>query len=470
MRRLLAVIAVLANLLTYSNASATAQIKPKIGIACSKINSTYKVEQQKLICTKKNGNLLWVVQKPNPQTTSTAPVSTNSSDFTKNLNQEWGECAPVTSGQVGWVIGLAADGKTLSYLQCQQVKTSPVQYKNEWVVPTGSALINQNTKEPISGSGILPQNQSTTPPAPSPSPTPTPILTYPDGSGNPNPPIYPETDASRAIQKIIDSAELSNSTNKTDIETIIEPGGINGPYVSIAEEGTRAALNFYSSIGLNIPAAKITLVLGRSHDWSADTLNTLAPNALPADFPLTGGFTLTCCNVIYTNLVTGTIHSGNPPVDIDLSHVIETSDWAADFAHETFHVFQSSYPTNLHTDFPIWMSEGSAQLFGYMTAVKMSDGKITYNQEIEKYLDWQHDAQPMCSGPIAQMQSPCDYTQGMFVVEYFVSKYGISGLEKLLHHSDGPTFQQQFMSATGDSLEDFYKSADAELEERGWEK
>ena len=174
--------------------------------------------------------------------------------------------------------------------------------------------------------------------------------------------------------------------------------------------------------------------------------------------------------VIYTNLVSGTIHTPNPDPNADLTHVIETSDWAADFAHETFHVFQNAYPTNLPNSFPLWVGEGSAQLFGYMTGALLSQGKLTYNQEIEKYLDWQHGTQSTCTGPVEFMQAPCNYTQGLFVTEYFVSKFGISGFEKLLHGSFGAPFEQQFANATGESLSQFYADANAELAARGWEK
>ena len=291
---------------------------------------------------------------------------------------------------------------------------------------------------------------------------------YPAGSGNPNPPKYTETDASKYIQKLIDTTNLSKSTNKTKVTFIVEPSSSsNGPYVKIAQDGVNAAVNFYSALGLNIPLETLPIVLGRSQQWSKDTIHQYLPNQDLGNQPLQGGMTLGG-KLIYTNLVNGTIHTENPPDDSDLSKVIESSDWAADIAHETFHVFQGSAPTKLYDTFPIWMSEGSAQLFGYMTAAKMSNGKISYNQEVQKYLDWMHDIQKDCSGPIEEMQSPCNYTQGLFVVEYFVSKYGISGLEKLLHKSYGESFGDQFLSATGESLEKFYASANEALKLRGW--
>lgn len=293
-------------------------------------------------------------------------------------------------------------------------------------------------------------------------------LIYPDGSGNPNPPIYPETEASKYIQKLIDSTNIAKSTNKTKVAVIVEPTtSSNGPYVKIAQEGVNAALNFYSAMGMNIQLENLPIVLGRSKEWSRRTIAQYLPNQNIADESLQGGFTAGG-KLIFTNLVTGTIHTGNPPVDSNLSNVIESSDWAADFAHETFHVFQSNAPTKLYDTFPIWVNEGSAQLFGYMTAAKLSKGKISYNQEVQKYLDWKHDVQKDCQGPIVEMQMPCNYTQGLFVVEYFVSKYGVSGLEKLLHNSKGASFGEQFFNATGETLEKFYEGADIQLRLRGW--
>jgi hypothetical protein len=218
---------------------------------------------------------------------------------------------------------------------------------------------------------------------------------------------------------------------------------------------------------LNIPLETLPIVLGRSQEWSKSTIRQYLPNQDLGSQPLQGGMTLGG-KLIYTNLVNGTIHTENPPDNADLSQVIESSDWAADIAHETFHVYQGSAPTKLYDTFPIWMSEGSAQLFGYMTAAKMSNGKISYNQEVQKYLDWKHDIQKDCQGPIEEMQVPCNYTQGLFVVEYFVSKYGINGLEKLLHNSVGASFGDQFFNATGETLEKFYAGADTQLRLRGW--
>jgi hypothetical protein len=292
---------------------------------------------------------------------------------------------------------------------------------------------------------------------------------YPDTSGNPTPPIYPETEASRYIQNLIDTTDLSKSTNQTKVNWVIEPStSSNGPYVQIAQNGVDEALKFYSAMGLNIPLSSLPVVLGRNIDWSMNAIHTLNPNISVDAGSLQGGVTLGG-NLIFTNLVSGTIHTANPPADSDLSHVIETSDWAADIAHETFHVFQGSAPTKLWDTFPIWVSEGSAQLFGYMTGAKLSNGKITYNQEVEKYLDWTHNSQPGCSTTVQTMQPPCNYTQGMFVVEYFISKYHISGFEKLLHQSTGATFADQFLNATGDTLDSFYTAANAALKLRGWE-
>ena len=294
------------------------------------------------------------------------------------------------------------------------------------------------------------------------------VVSYPEGSGNPNPPTYPETTSSRYIQKLIDTTKLSNTTNKTNVDLIVEPSkSNNGPYVKIALDGVNTAINFYSALGMNIPLTDLPIVLGRSQAWSRKTINEYLPDQNLGDQPLQGGFTIGG-KLIYTNLVNGTIHTNNPPDNSDLSHVIEPSDWAADIAHETFHVFQGSAPTKLYETFPIWMSEGSAQLFGYMTAAKMSKGKISYNQEVQKYLDWQHDTQKDCSGPIEEMQPPCNYTQGLFVVEYFVSKYGIAGLEKLMHKSAGANFAEQFLNATGESLDKFLLSANQQLKLRGW--
>ena len=263
---------------------------------------------------------------------------------------------------------------------------------------------------------------------------------------------------------------MNKSTNTSEIKLFVEPGK-NGPYVDIAQSGISTALEFYSALGLNITKPVINVVLGRTQNWSYTTVDNLY-QCLDSSFQFVGGYTIcptpTSPAVIYTNLVSGTIHTPNPDPLSDLTHVIETSDWVADFAHETFHVFQNSRPTNISDSFPIWVSEGSAQLFGYMTATYLSHGTITYNQEIEKYLDWQHNSQTSCSGPIEQMQAPCNYTQGLFVSEFFLSKFGISGFDKLLHGDYGAPFADQFYNATGESLSQFNGEANLELKARGW--
>jgi len=68
------------------------------------------------------------------------------------------------------------------------------------------------------------------------------------------------------------------------------------------------------------------------------------------------------------------------------------------------------------------------------------------------------------------MQPPCNYTQGLFVTEFFISKFGIGGFDKLLHGSYGATYSQQFLNATGESVSQFNQEADQALRARGWEK
>ena len=452
MRKSISIFAATALLTTVASTTLAGQ-PPKIGTQCLRANQTLSIGGYKYVCQKSGKKYVWskgvkVAQRPNSSSSKPMPSASPSSTVTpidSSKPVELQNC-PLNSP---WAIGYTIDLKKLIYLSCGP--------DGHWHPQDNAPTINQITGQPNS----------------TPSPTPSKIaLTYPEGSGNPNPPSYPETDASRYIQNLINNVDLNKSTNTSTINLIAEPGN-NGPYVDIAKNGVAAALKFYSALGLNIPKNVINVVLGRTQDWSYKTVDGLY-HCVDSNFQFTGGYAIcpspTSPAVIYTNLVSGTIHTPNPDPNTDLTHVIETSDWAADFAHETFHVFQNAYPTNLPDSFPLWVGEGSAQLFGYMTGALMSKGAITYNQEVEKYLDWQHNVQSTCNGPIDQMQPPCNYTQGLFVTEFFISKFGIGGFDKLLHGSYGATYSQQFLNATGESVSQFNQEADQALRARGWEK
>ena len=295
---------------------------------------------------------------------------------------------------------------------------------------------------------------------------------YPAGSGNPSPPVYPENDGSRAIQKIIDNLDLSKSTNATVVNVMLESGK-NGPYADIGITGVNFALKFYSALGMNIPHPVVNLILARTHQWGLEQIRNVIPDCNIQDGPVFDGGVTLCPSptngTIFTNLVQGTAHDPNINPDIDLSTVIETSDWLADFAHETMHVYQFSQNSNMD-NLPNWMREGAAQFFGYLTAAKYSNGAISYNSEVEKYLDWRHDVQGACSTPTAMMQSPCEYTQGLFVVEYLVQKYGVKGYQDLLFNSGAGDLNSRLQAAFGITQNEFYSDVDKYLKERNWEK
>ena len=293
---------------------------------------------------------------------------------------------------------------------------------------------------------------------------------YPAGSGYANPPVYPENDGSRAIQKLIDSLDFSKSTNKTSVNLILEQGK-NGPYVEIGVAGVEYALRFYSALGMNIPHLTLNLILARTHPWALEQIKSTVPNCSIEDGPLLDGGATLCPNskvaTIFTNLVQGTAHNPNIDPNVDLSGVIETSDWFADFAHETMHVYQYSQDSNFN-DMPRWMFEGAAQFFGYLAAARYSNGAITYNHEVEKYLDYSHDVQGMCSTSISKIQSPCEYTLGLFATEYLVQKYGVKGYQDLLMNSGSGNFDSRVQKIFGISQAQLYADIDKYAKERGW--
>ena len=54
-------------------------------------------------------------------------------------------------------------------------------------------------------------------------------------------------------------------------------------------------------------------------------------------------------------------------------------------------------------------------------------------------------------------------------MEFYLYKFGIDGYKKIVISSSNVPFEQNFQSATGESVANFYVEADAYLKLRGWE-
>ena len=464
----------------------------KAGSACPKTGQISQIGTKRFTCLKVGKKLLWdkgidvskantVFAQPAMNVDPTAPANVKLTDNGRVISLSWsaptqqnnlieyyrihGDCVQAGSPCGSYEHDVWAKNSSGSILTSFDINKSDISKTNSqstWKFGVSAGNQSLNTQSPITNFPPVTLLASSEPPA---------SHIYPVGSGNPNPPIYPENAGSRSIQKLIDDLDLGKSTNHSQVNVVIEPGK-NGPYADIGIKGVQFALKFYSALGMNVPHSVVNLILARTHSWGLQQIKSLIPNCNIEDGPvLDGGVTLCSSSTngtIFTNLVQGTAHDPNIDPNVDLNSVIETSDWLADFAHETMHVYQGSQDS--FNNLPNWMSEGAAQFFGYLAAAKYSNGAITYNQEVEKYLDWRHDVQGMCSTPAAQMQSPCEYTQGLFVIEYLVQKYGIKGYNDLIFNSGSGNFDSRLQNALGISQNQFFSDVDKYLKERGWEK
>jgi hypothetical protein len=76
-----------------------------------------------------------------------------------------------------------------------------------------------------------------------------------------------------------------------------------------------------------------------------------------------------------------------------------------------------------------------------------------------------------CNTGIRNLQSGCEYTEGIIALEYLVAKFGgLETIRQIQNLEQTRTFSEAFQLATKISLEHFYSDLDQYLSEQGWIK
>ena len=325
-------------------------------------------------------------------------------------------------------------------------------------------------KKLIWNKGVLIEKPS---PVPAPTPTTSPAPTASASATPVNTNVI--TDSTKFIQDLIDKTPITATKNKTKIVMHVESGR-NGPFPEISENALTVALNFYASLGIVLPQDTIHVLLGRTQNWLREQANQYAPGCVNSTYKFEGNASL-CANptrsVIYSHLPTAVTMNVNAPDDIDLSDesvilrytnkkIVDS--FAAAAPHEAHHAWQDGNYGNA-ADVPKWVWEGGASIFGEMIYAKMQSPKQAYLSLDPGLTGWGKD---VCIGPIETMKPVCEYTQGIVVMEFFLSKFGIDSYIKLITQGNNQTFPTRFENATKQSLVNFYAEVNRYLSLKGW--
>ena len=270
----------------------------------------------------------------------------------------------------------------------------------------------------------------------------------------------------------------------TNIEFISEePPNINGE--DAAKRGVGPALRLYSQLGLTLPSSVIVLfakteagvrsiLIGQG--CVSDILRTSSFEFLRSTGVALGG----SCGSDRVATVAGPVARWQPDQSsITFQHTIP---------HELFHTWQMKHFGMCgrwrcdHLDFPVWLTEGSAQ---FMTRLAF----WSWNQEWthDQWFDqWYKVEQPgqlaMCKDvKIEQMIQPspswpspgaCAYSKGQLAIEVLVANYGGFDVLKRLHTTKTTPgfadFDTHFRNTTGRDLAEFYAEVNSYFVKRGW--
>jgi hypothetical protein len=301
-------------------------------------------------------------------------------------------------------------------------------------------------------------------PTPSPTPTPTPINTN----------II--TDATRFIQSLIIDTPITNTKNKTKIVMHVEMGE-NGPYPEIVRESISVALNFYASLGMVLNKETIHVLLGRTQVWMHEKSNVVAPGCVINTYKFSGAVNL--CpypdrSVISIHLPSAVTANGNTPDNVNFSNETEVlkyttkkvlDNFTGAGPHEAHHAWQISNIGAYTPEVPDWVWEGSASLFGEMIYFRLRNPTQNYLTFEPGLYGW---GKSVCLGPVETMKHPCQYTQGIIILEYFLNRFGIDSYVKLFSQDRNITFPVRFENATKVSLVSFYADVNKYLTLKGW--
>lgn len=139
----------------------------------------------------------------------------------------------------------------------------------------------------------------------------------------------------------------------------------------------------------------------------------------------------------------------------------------ANIPHEMGHLSQeqaaqsSGNPETYHF-MPSWLREGGAEYFKFLTY--SYDQKVTYSHLHDLYLN--SGAQYCLKSKILQSTSPdglgdsCEYTKGLFAVEYLTLKTGKPDAFLQFVKTSGTNAEDTFLKAYGMKFTDFAKGAD----------
>lgn len=306
-------------------------------------------------------------------------------------------------------------------------------------------------------------------PAPTPTATPTPT---------PSPTITNTnvvTDQSRFIQALINETPITNTKNKTKIEIHIEDGK-NGAYAENVERALSIALNFYASLGMALPQDTIHVLLGRTQKWLREQANIYAYGCVNDSYKFSGNASLCAYpnrSAIYSHLPTAVTMNINAPDNLDLSTESEilkytnkaiVASYFGAAPHEAHHAWQDGNYGNA-SDVPKWLWEGGASIFGEMVYARYQGSKDSYLFFDPGLTGW---GKSVCKGPIENMKPVCEYTQGVVVMEYFLSKYGVDAYVRIITQGNNLPFSLRFENSTKESLSNFYKEVNSYLTLKGW--
>lgn len=286
------------------------------------------------------------------------------------------------------------------------------------------------------------------------------------------------TDATRFIQSLIVDTPITNTKNKTKIVMHVELGE-NGPYPEIVRESISVALSFYASLGMALNKETIHVLLGRTQVWMHEKSNIVAPGCVINTYKFSGAVNL--CpypdrSVISIHLPSAVTANGNTPENVNFSNEIEVlkyttkkvlDNFAGAGPHEAHHAWQISNIGAYTPEIPDWVWEGSASLFGEMIYFRLRNPTENYLTFEPGLYGW---GKSVCLGPIETMKHPCQYTQGIIVLEYFLNRFGIDSYIKLFTQDRNTTFPVRFENATKVSLVSFHADVNRYLTLKGWNK
>lgn len=138
----------------------------------------------------------------------------------------------------------------------------------------------------------------------------------------------------------------------------------------------------------------------------------------------------------------------------------------ANVPHELAHLAQieasSAISTNFTKDLPAWLREGAAEYFKFISYAY--ENKMTYKRLHDLYAG--NQASKCLSYPLSEITGQgsyshsCEYTKGLFAVEYMILKFGSIDSMFSMNKTAGNDMESKFQKAYGISQKNFEEEAD----------